>query len=64
MLFDSGSQVSPIYEEIVKTLTLETKSHLKPHPLGWVHEDAKLQVSKQCKLKFEITSKFINEVEL
>jgi hypothetical protein len=32
--------------------------------LGWVCEDAKLQVSKLCKLRFSITSKFIDEVEL
>jgi hypothetical protein len=63
-LFDSGSQANLISEEIVKTLGLETKPHPKPYPLGWVCEDAKLQVSKQCKLRFAITSKFIDEVEL
>jgi hypothetical protein len=45
-------------------LGLETKPHSKPYPLGWACEDAKLQVSKQCKLIFAITSKFINEVDL
>ena len=29
-LFDSGSQANLIYEEIVKTLRLETKPHPKP----------------------------------
>ena len=62
--FDSGSQANLIYEEIVKTLGLETKLHLKPYPLGWVCEDAKLQVSKECNLRFAITSKFIDGVEL
>jgi hypothetical protein len=45
-------------------LGLETKPHPKPYPLGWICEDAKLQVSQQCKLIFAITSKFIDEVEL
>jgi hypothetical protein len=37
---------------------------VKPYPLGWVCEDPKLQVTKQCKIRFAITSKFIDEVEL
>jgi hypothetical protein len=63
-LFDSGSQVNLIYEAIVKKLGLKTTPHVKPYPLGWVCEDAKLQVTKQCKIKFSITSKFFDEVEL
>jgi hypothetical protein len=45
-------------------LGLETKPHPRPYPLGWVCEDTKLQVTKQCKIKFAITSKFVDEVEL
>jgi len=45
-LFDSGSQANLIFEEIVKTLRLETKSHPKQYPLGWVCENVKIQVSK------------------
>jgi hypothetical protein len=63
-LFDSGSQVNLISEAIVKKLGLETKPHVKPYPLGWVCENAKLQVTKQCKLRFAITSNFVDEVEL
>jgi hypothetical protein len=63
-LFDSGSQVNLIFEEIVKKLGLNTTPHVKPYPLGWVCEDAKLQVMKQCKIRFAITSKFFDEVEL
>jgi hypothetical protein len=33
-------------------------------PGGPVCEDVKLQVTKQCKIRFEITSKFFDEVEL
>lgn len=42
---------------------LETKPHKKPYPLGWVCKDNRLQVAKQCNLRFAITSKFIDEVE-
>ena len=35
-LFDSGSQVNLISEEIVKKLGLETKTHTKPYSLGWL----------------------------
>jgi hypothetical protein len=63
-LFDSGSQVNLISEEIVKKLGLNTTPHRKPYPLGWVCEDAKLQVMKKCKIIFAITSNFFNEVEL
>ena len=41
---------------------LTTKPHKKPYPLGWVCKDKRLQVTKQCDLKFAITSKFVDEV--
>lgn len=63
-LFDSGSQVNLIFEAIVKKLNLETTPHTKPYPLGWVRDDAKLQVTRKCKLKFSIIANFIDEVEL
>ena len=40
-----------------------TKPYRKPCPLGWVCKDKRLQVTKQCDQKFEITSKFVDEVE-
>ena len=42
---------------------LTTKPHKKPCPLGWVCKDKILQVTKQCDLKFAITSKFVDELE-
>ena len=42
---------------------LTTKPNRKPYPLGWVCKDKILEVTKQCDLKFEITSKFVDEVE-
>ena len=56
-------QVSLISEEVVKQLGLETKTNKKPYPVGWVCKDNILQVTKECNLRFAITSKFIDEVE-
>jgi hypothetical protein len=63
-LFDSGSQVNVISKAIVKKLGLKMTPHKKPYPLGWVCEDAKLQVTKQCKIRFAITAKLFDKVEL
>ena len=62
-LIDSGSQANLISEEVVKQLELTTKPQKKPYPLGWVCKDKILQVTKQCDLKFAITSKCVDEVE-
>jgi hypothetical protein len=43
---DSGYQVNLISKAIVKKLSLKTTPHKKLYPLGWVCEDAKLQVKK------------------
>jgi hypothetical protein len=63
-LFDSGSQFNLISEVIVKKLGLDTIPHPKSYTLGWVCDDAKLQVTRQCRLKFVIASKLVGEVEL
>jgi hypothetical protein len=63
-LFDNGSQVNLISEAIVKKLSLKTTPHKNPYPIGWVCEDAKLQVTKQCKIVFLITTNLFNKVEL
>ena len=63
-LFDTGSQANLISESLVKKRGLETKPHPKPYPLGWIHDKAKLNVTKQCKVKFVIASKLVDEVEL
>ena len=49
---------------MLKKLGLETKPYLKPYPLGWIHDKSKLNVTKQCKVKFVIASKLVDEVEL
>jgi hypothetical protein len=63
-LFDTGSQANLISEDTVKKLKLETIQHPKPYPLGWICDNAKLQVTRRCKLRFAITANFIDEVEL
>jgi hypothetical protein len=63
-LFDSGSQFNLISKEIFKKLGLNTTPHKNPYPLGWVCENAKFQVIKQCKIIFAITTKFFDEVKL
>ena len=32
--------------------------------MGWICDNSQVQVTKQCKLRFMITSSFIDEVEL
>jgi hypothetical protein len=63
-LVDSGSQANIISEDVVNNLRLETKSHPKPYPVGWICGDNNLQVTKQCKIKFAITYNYVDEVEL
>ena len=45
-------------------LGLETKPYLKPYPLGWVCDKDKLHVAKQCRARFVIASKLVDEVDL
>jgi hypothetical protein len=63
-LFDTGSQANLISEETIKKLKLETIPHPKPYPLGWICDNAKLQVTRRCKLRFAITANFVHEIEL
>ena len=53
-----------ISEQVVQNLGLETRPHPRPYPLGWICDNAQVHVTKKCKLHFEITSSFIDEVEL
>jgi hypothetical protein len=63
-LFDTRSQANLIYEDTVNKLKLETIPHPKPYPLGWICDNAKLQVTRRCKLRFAITAHFVDEVEI
>jgi hypothetical protein len=50
--------------DLVNKLGLEVHDHPIPYPLGWVNKDAKIKVTKQCKIKFVVSVDFIDEVEL
>jgi hypothetical protein len=63
-LFDTGSQENLIFEGTNRKLNLEKPPHPKPYPLGWICDNAKLHVTKRCKLRFFIIANFIDEVEL
>jgi hypothetical protein len=43
---------------------LEMKPHSKLYPLGWVCDKEKNNVTKQCRVRFSIASKLIDEVDL
>jgi hypothetical protein len=43
---------------------LVMKPHPKPYPLGWICDKEKLNVTKQCRVRFAIASKLIDEVDL
>jgi hypothetical protein len=61
-LIDSGSQSNLISEEVVRQLGLNTQMHHKPYSLQWIRNNHKLHITKQCTLKFSISSKFVDEV--
>jgi hypothetical protein len=61
-LIDKGSQSNLISEEVVKQLGLNTKMDRKPYSLKWISNNHKLHITKQCTLKFAISSKFVDEV--
>lgn len=46
---------------MVSNLWLKTFNHTNTYPLGWVYHNTSLQVTKQCKLKFIICAKYIDE---
>jgi hypothetical protein len=63
-LFNSGSKDNLIAGDLVRNIGLKFHDHLIPYPLGWVNKDAKIKVTKQCKIKFVVSFNFIDEVEL
>jgi hypothetical protein len=61
-LIYSGSQSNIILKELVKQLGLNTQIHHKPYTLKWISNNHQLHITKQCTLKFSISSKFVDEV--
>jgi len=62
-IIDPGSQRNLISERLVEELGLTTSQHPNPHTLGWFNKNAECDVTKQCVLKFAITSRYIDEVK-
>jgi hypothetical protein len=60
-LIYSGSQSNLISEEVIKQLVLKTQMHHKPYSLKWISNNHKLHITKQCTLKFAISSKFVDK---
>ena len=42
----------------------DVQDHPNPYPLGQLHKDVELKVTKQCKIKFSISVDFIDEIDL
>jgi hypothetical protein len=61
-LIDSGSQSNLILEELVKELGLKTQIHHKTYTLKWISNNHQMHITKQCTLKFVISSKYVDEV--
>ena len=55
-LIYSGSQSNLISEELVKQLGLKTHMHHKPYTLKWIRNNHQMHITKQCTLKFSISS--------
>jgi hypothetical protein len=64
VMFDFGSQVNLIVIDIVNKIGLEVHYHPIPYPLGWVKKDTYINLMKQCKIKFDSSVYFIDELEL
>jgi hypothetical protein len=61
-LIDSGSQSSLISDELVKKLGLKTQMHHRPYTLKWMSNHHQMHITKQCTIKFAISSKYADEV--
>jgi hypothetical protein len=61
-LIDIGSQSNLISEELIKKLGLKAQMHHKPYTLKWISNKHQLHTTKQCTLKFAISSKYVDKV--
>jgi hypothetical protein len=61
-LIDNGSQSNIISEELVKQLGLKKQVHHNPYTLKWISNHHQMHITKQCTIKFAISSKYVDEV--
>jgi len=61
-LIYSRSQSNLISKELVKQFGLKTQMHHKPYTLKWISNNHQLHITKQCTLKFAISSNFVDKV--
>jgi hypothetical protein len=47
---------------LVKKLGLKTQTHHKPYTLKWISNHHQMHITKQCTIKFAISSKYVDEV--
>jgi hypothetical protein len=60
---DPSFEKKLIYESLVQQLGLETHAHPQAYALDWLIKDTNKQVTKKCKVRFSITSRYIDENE-
>jgi hypothetical protein len=63
-LFDSRSQANLRVDDLVRNIGLEVYYHPSQYQLGWVNKDVEIKFTKQLKIKFSISTNFIDEVEV
>jgi hypothetical protein len=61
-IIDPGCEKNLMSDELVTRLGLETTPHEHPYMLEWCDSKGEMEVTKQCKIKFAVTAKFIDEV--
>jgi hypothetical protein len=61
-LINSGSQSNLISKQLVKQLGLKTHMHHNPYTLKWISKHYQMHITKQCTIKFSISSKYVDEV--
>lgn len=62
-LFNSYPQANLLLFDLVSNIGLEVHNHPIPYLLEWINKDTKIKLMKQCKIKFVVNAKFIDEVE-
>ena len=60
-IVDPGCEKNLVAEELVTRLRLET-THKEPYKLEWCNGKGDMEITRQCKIKFAVTARFIDEV--